>query len=73
MLMKEVRIEIEDTELANLGVDQEVRYTPYRFPESKFSGYWISEKDNHIVFYVGTQTFNCKNIQKNIDIFESIK
>jgi hypothetical protein len=74
--MKEVLIEIEDIELANLGVKQEKRYELFRFKESQFIGYWFSsDKDTGermIVFYVGSQTFNCKAIKQNIYIFEEI-
>lgn len=74
--MKEVEIEIVDIKLDELGIDQEPRYAPFRFMESQFIGYWISRstKDDPsvIVFYTGAQTFNCKNIRKNIEIFESI-
>jgi hypothetical protein len=75
--MKQVNIEIEDKELAELGVDQEVRYAPFRFNDSQFIGYWISHYTDEtklpvIFFYVGSQTFNCRATQKNIDIFESI-
>ena len=74
--MREVKIEIVDIKLDDLGIEQEPRYAPFRFNESQFIGYWISNstKDDStvIVFYLGSQTFNCKNCQKNIDIFESI-
>ena len=68
--MKEIKIEIENIKLAEMGIDQPIEYRPLRFMESQFVGYWISEFS--IVFYIGSQTFNCKNCQKNIDLFESI-
>lgn len=74
--MKEVRIEIENTDLRELGVDQPEQYAPFRFKESHFNGYWITKNDEtqieKIIFYVGGITFMCKYCKKNIDIFESI-
>ena len=74
--MKEVRIEIERTDLAEMGVEQPIRYEPLRFKESAFIGYWISKNAvtnvENIIFYLGAQTFMCKYCQKNINIFESI-
>jgi hypothetical protein len=74
--MKEVYIEIENKQLAELGVDQPAKYKAFRFNESHFLGYWISHDiercEDIIVFYVGAQTFNCKCSQRNITLFESI-
>jgi hypothetical protein len=74
--MKEVFIEIEDRKLNELGVAQNPDYTLFRFKESHFVGYWQSTNsvsgDSVLVFYVGSETFNCRNTQKNRDIFESI-
>jgi len=70
--MKEVKIEIVNTELQDLGVDQESTYTPLRFAESHFIGYWISNEGESLTFYLGVQSFLCRNCQKNIEIFESI-
>lgn len=74
--MVEIKIEIENIKLSEMGVDQPIRYRSFRFKEDKFLGYWISVNDETfvqtIIFYVGSQTFNCKHCQKNIDIFESI-
>jgi hypothetical protein len=74
--MKEVRIEIENTKLAELGVEQPIKYAPFRFNESQFIGYWVSENEETgiktIIFYTNGQTFNCKYCEKNINIFESI-
>lgn len=68
--MAQINIEIENIKLAEMEVDQPLRYAPFHFMDSQFCGYWIS--DNNIVFYVGAQTFNCKNSPYNIGIFESI-
>jgi hypothetical protein len=70
--MKEVKIQIENAQLADLGLEPEMRYTPFRFNENLFIGYWISNNDTTISFYIGDQCFLCRNCQKNIDIFESI-
>jgi hypothetical protein len=70
--MAEVRIEIEDRKLKELGIDQESSYAPLRFSESQFIGYWFDGDGGSIHFYVGSQDFLCKNTQKNIDLFEKI-
>ena len=71
--MKEVKIQIENVYEADLlGIEPEVRYTPLRFNEDQFIGYWISNNETTLSFYIGNQCFLCKNCQKNIDIFESI-
>ena len=74
--MIEINIEIENIKLAEMGIDQPIRYRPFRFRKDKFIGYWISVNDETfietIIFYVGSHTFNCKPSQKNIDLFELI-
>lgn len=74
--MKEVRIEIEQIDLKEMGIEQPERYTTLRFNESAFVGYWITKNDEttveKIIFYIGAVTFMCKYCQKNIDLFESI-
>jgi hypothetical protein len=70
--MKEVRIELMNTDLEEMGIDQPSKYTPLKFNESHFIGYWISSEGATLTFYVGAQTFMCRNCQKNIDLFESI-
>lgn len=74
--MREVNIEIEDRKLNELGIEQLPDYTPFRFKESAFSGYWktknLMTKEGILEFYVGSETFHCKDNQRNIDIFESI-
>lgn len=74
--MIEIKIEIENIKLAEMGVDQPIRYRPFRFNKDHFIGYWISVNDETfietIIFYVGSQTFNCKCCQKYIDLFDSI-
>ena len=70
--MKEIQIAIVNTQLADLGVDQEDTYVPLRFKESQFIGYWISNEGESLTFYLGTQSFICKNSRKNVELFESI-
>lgn len=70
--MREVKIEIEDLKLSELGIDQETKYTPFRFNELHFIGYWFDNDGKSIHFYLGAQQYLCRNCQKNIDIFESI-
>jgi hypothetical protein len=70
--MKEVKIQIVDVDLDEMGVKQDPKYTPLRFPDSAFYGYWVGEGGIDITFYVGNSTFICRNCKKNIDIFESI-
>lgn len=65
-----VKIEIENTKLAELGIDQPIEYRELYFNSDHFVGYWVSDKN--IVFYVGTQTFNCKLCELNVDKFEAI-
>lgn len=70
--MKEVKIQVENTELSDLYGREEYWYMPLRFNESQFIGYWISNQGTTLSFYLGSQCFLCKNCQKNIDLFESI-
>ena len=71
--MKEVKIQIENVYEADLlGKEPEIRYTPLRFNEDQFIGYWISNNETTLSFYIGSQCFLCKNCQKNIELFESI-
>lgn len=70
--MREVKIQIENTELADLGLAPEIRYVPFRFNENQFIGYWGSNNGTTLSFYVGAQSFLCRNCQKNIELFESI-
>lgn len=71
-----VNIEIENTRLAKLGIDQPVEYRPLNFNSDHFVGYWINERaestDKYIIFYVGTQTFNCKHCELNIRKLEAL-
>jgi hypothetical protein len=70
--MKEVRIAIVNTELAELGIDQEDTYVPLRFKESQFIGYWVSNEGESLTFYIGPQSFQCKNTKYNVELFESL-
>jgi hypothetical protein len=70
--MKEVKIEIVDTGLEDMGVEQPTRYASLRFNESHFIGYWIPDHRETISFYLGSQSFVCKNTQYNVELFESI-
>lgn len=71
--MRKVNIQLENCQLAELGIDQTPTYTELRFNEAHFIGYWISiENEDTITFYLGPQSFICKNSQKNIQLFESI-
>ena len=71
--MKEVKIEIENTELAELGVDQPIMYTTLRFCEAHFLGYFVQITDPTVIsFYLGSQVFVCKNTVYNVQLFESI-
>ena len=71
--MKEVKIQVENTTLSDLiDSEPEMWYTPLKFNESHFIGYWVSNKGETLSFYLSSQCFLCKNCQKNIDIFESI-
>lgn len=68
--MKEIKIEIENIKLSDMGINQPIEYRTLRFNESKLVGYWISKEA--IVVYIGVQTFNCKICQENIDLLDSI-
>ena len=70
--MKEIKIEIVNTQLEEMGINQDATYTPLRFSESHFIGYWISNEGETLTFYLGMQSFICRNCQKNIELFESI-
>jgi len=71
--MKEVKIQVENTSLSELtGGEPEMWYTPLRFNESHFLGYWVSNKGETLSFYLGCQSFLCKNTAYNIELFESI-
>jgi hypothetical protein len=70
--MKEVQIAIVNTQMANLGIEQEDTFVPLRFKESQFIGYWMSDKGESLTFYLGPQSFVCQNTQKNVELFESI-
>lgn len=74
--MKEVKIEIERTDLADMDIEQPIAYAPFRFKESAFIGYWISKNAvsgrESVIFYVGSQTFVCKNTAYNVELFESM-
>lgn len=70
--MKEIDIQIENTELSNLGIDQEDSYTTLYFNESQFIGYWISNTGSSLTFYIGSQCFICDNSKRNKSLFDSI-
>lgn len=71
-----VKIEIENIKLAELGIDQPMKYAVLNFNESQFIGYWISINEvtfiKTIIFYIGSQTFNCEYNDHNIGLFQSI-
>lgn len=68
--MKQIYIEIENTKMAEMGIDQEPVYKPLIFNEKQLVGYWISS--DNIIVYIGVQTFLCKICQKNIDLLNQI-
>jgi len=67
-----INILIVDASLEDMGLDQEGSYMPLYFPKSSFHGYWLSSSSDQITFYVGSETFICRNCQKNIDLFNSM-
>ena len=67
-----INILIVRSDLDNLGVDQEGTYLPLYFPESSFHGFWLDSSSEQITFYVGPETFICRNCKKNIDLFNSM-
>ena len=74
--MRKVRIEIENAQLAELGVPQPLKYSVLHFNELQFIGYWISTNEvtfeKTIIFYIGSQTFNCEYNDHNLGLFTSI-
>ena len=74
--MRKVRIEIENIQLAEMGVDQPIKYAVLNFNDSQFVGYWISINEvtfeKTIIFYIGSQTFNCEYNDHNLGLFTSI-
>lgn len=70
--MREVKIQVENTQLIELGLKSDITYTRLRFNEDQFIGYWKDSAGDTISFYIGSQCFICNNCQENIDIFESI-
>jgi len=70
--MKQVEIAIVNTELAEMNIPQEDVYKPLRFNENYLLGYWISGEGETITFYLGAQSFICKNNIYNRDLFDSI-
>lgn len=70
--MKQVMIEIVNPKMEEMGIEQETQYAPLRFRDDKFMGYFYSVDNTQITFYVGSESFICKNCKKNIDIFESL-
>jgi hypothetical protein len=70
--MTEIKIEVMNTQLEELGLDQSPTYIPFRFKDSAFVGYWTDSLSQNITFYVGDGSFVCRNNKKNIDIFESL-
>lgn len=71
-MMKTVYIETENNQLKEMGIEQEAKYAPFTFDPDMFVGYWISEIDNDITFYVGPHQFLCKYSAKNIKLFNDI-
>jgi hypothetical protein len=70
--MTEIKIEIINTQLEELGVDQSATYIPFRFKDSAFVGYWTDSESQNITFYVGYCSFVCRNTKRNLEIFESL-
>jgi hypothetical protein len=70
--MVQVKIEIVNTKLEEMDIEQPVRYATLRFNESHFIGYWVSNEGANLTFYLGCQSFLCKNCELNIALFESI-
>ena len=70
--MKEIDIEIENKQFAEMGIEQKAIYATLHFNPSKFIGYWIDSENETITFYLETQSFICAATQRNINILESI-
>lgn len=67
-----VYIEIENSQLQKMGVEQDGKYAPFIFNPDKFVGYWISEEENEITFYLDSMSFICELNSKNIKLFNDI-
>jgi len=62
-----------DTQLDELGVDQEPIWVPLHFKSELFIGYWIipEEDESEIMFYVGAVKFITPNKRETVELFES--
>jgi hypothetical protein len=70
--MAEVKIQVIRPDLAEMDIEQEPVYVPVRFRDSAFVGYWVGEDYKLITFYVGSDSYICRNIEKNITLFETL-
>ena len=69
--MKYIDIQIEDTQLAELGIEQPAVYATLRFNEAHLVGYWTNSNGDTITFYLGPQSFICENNAENRDVLIS--
>ena len=67
-----INILIVRADLEDMAIAQEGTYLPLYFPKSSFHGYWLDSSSDQITSYVGSETFICRNCQKNIDLFNSM-
>jgi len=70
--MTEIKIEIVNTQLDDMGIEQAPTYIPFRFRDSAFVGYWTDTLAQNITFYVGDNSFVCRNTKRNLEIFEGL-
>ena len=70
--MTEIFILVVSVQADELGIESEPDYRVFRFKNSSFHGYWVTEGESVITFYVGADTFICRNTTKNINKFENI-
>jgi hypothetical protein len=70
--MAEVKIQVIRPDLAEMDIEQEPVYVPFRFRDSAFVGYWIGNNPDSMTFYVGSVTCICRRSEKNITLFETL-
>jgi hypothetical protein len=68
--MKEIMIQIERSDLADMGIKQQPEYIPLKFRESALNAYFIGE--DALTVYIGADSFLCQKTKKNIELFDSL-
>jgi hypothetical protein len=70
--MAEIQIQIVDSKLQEMEIEQEPTYATLYFAEHLFAAYWRCSDLKTITFYVGGTSYLCRNTPKNVEIFDNI-